>query len=318
MRQADTALGDYLERLVAALHGVLGERLVAVYAVGSVALGAYRPGASDVDVLAVTGESLPLDDRRALARACAHRTLPCPARKLELVVMPAEVARAAPAPPRWELNLNTGEGLDDHVGLDPAAEPGFWFVLDLALAHEHAVALWGPPAHEVIGAPSAAGVGEAHAEAVAWYARNEPGAAAFAAAARAWLWHETGRFAPKREALRWAGGGAAPLDTIEFPADEPERALRFWSGLLGEPLEPRAEGEGEGWRTRSAGPSVGVHARGRGPGDRFALPYFRVPDVAAALARVEALGGSVVHPGDRWAICRDSEGTPFALAGGDG
>jgi predicted enzyme related to lactoylglutathione lyase len=61
---------------------------------------------------------------------------------------------------------------------------------------------------------------------------------------------------------------------------------------------------------------VGVHARGRGPGDRFALPYFRVRDLGDAVARVEALGGSVVHPGERWAICRDSEGSPFALAGG--
>jgi predicted enzyme related to lactoylglutathione lyase len=38
-----------------------------------------------------------------------------------------------------------------------------------------------------------------------------------------------------------------------------------------------------------------------------------VADVAAALGRVEALGGSVVHPAERWAICRDSEGSPFGL-----
>jgi hypothetical protein len=31
---------------------------------------------------------------------------------------------------------------------------------------------------------------------------------------------------------------------IEFPAEEPERALRFWGGLLGAPLEPRAQGSG--------------------------------------------------------------------------
>ena len=27
-------------------------------------------------------------------------------------------------------------------------------------------------------------------------------------------------------------------------------------------------------------------------------------NVAEALERVEALGGSVVHPGEKWAICR--------------
>ena len=49
---------------------------------------------------------------------------------------------------------------------------------------------------------------------------------------------------------------------------------------------------------------------GMGPGDRFSLPYFRVADMTAALERVTALGGGVVHPGERWSICRDSEGQP--------
>ena len=105
-----------------------------------------------------------------------------------------------------------------------------------------------------------------------------------------------------------------PLSLVEFPADDPERARRFWSELLGTPLEARQEGEGEGWQTRGGATAVGVHGRGAGPGDSFSLPYFAVPDVAEALERVKALGGSVVHPGDQWAICKDSEGSPFALA----
>lgn len=109
------------------------------------------------------------------------------------------------------------------------------------------------------------------------------------------------------------------LSLIEFPADDPERARRFWSQLLGEELEPRAEGEGQGWQTRPADgaagePSVGVHERGRGPGDSFSLPYLSVRDIDAALAQVTELGGTVIHPGQRWAICKDSEGSPFALA----
>jgi predicted enzyme related to lactoylglutathione lyase len=101
---------------------------------------------------------------------------------------------------------------------------------------------------------------------------------------------------------------------IEFPADDPERALRFWSGVLGVGLDERGSGEGEGWQTHSSGTEVGVHERGRGPGDSFSLPYFEVGDLPAALTRVAELGGTVIHPGDRWAICRDSEGSPFALA----
>lgn len=106
---------------------------------------------------------------------------------------------------------------------------------------------------------------------------------------------------------------------IEFPADDVERARAFWAGLLNAELEPREPGDGSGWHTRpGAGETVvGVHERGRGPGDSFSLPYFEVADVASALERVTQLGGSVVHPGERWAICKDSEGSPFALAGPD-
>jgi predicted enzyme related to lactoylglutathione lyase len=104
------------------------------------------------------------------------------------------------------------------------------------------------------------------------------------------------------------------LSLIEFPADDPARARRFWSGLLGVGLEPRREGEGQGWQTRSATTSLGIHTRGPGPGDTFSLPYFLVGDMAEALEQVKALGGTVVHPGERWAICKDTEGSPFGLA----
>ena len=107
---------------------------------------------------------------------------------------------------------------------------------------------------------------------------------------------------------------APPLSLLEFPADDPARARRFWASLLGVELDPRGDGEGQGWQTHSGGPEVGVHERGRGPGDTFSLPYFTVSDVAATLEQVQALGGSVVHPGERWAICKDSEGTPFGIA----
>lgn len=109
-------------------------------------------------------------------------------------------------------------------------------------------------------------------------------------------------------------GPVVPLSLIEFPADDPERARRFWDELLGARMEPRQDGEGKGWQTHAGAPAVGVHARGAGPGDSFSLPYFAVADLAEALARVKALGGSVVHPGSEWAICRDSEGSPFGLA----
>jgi predicted enzyme related to lactoylglutathione lyase len=111
----------------------------------------------------------------------------------------------------------------------------------------------------------------------------------------------------------YGGGVATPL-LIEFPADDAERARRFWEALLGATLATRTPEQGQGWQAGHGEIAVGVHKRGQGPGDRFALPYFPVGDLPAALEQVRSLGGEVVHPGGRWAICRDSEGTPFGLA----
>lgn len=105
-----------------------------------------------------------------------------------------------------------------------------------------------------------------------------------------------------------------PLALVEFPADDAERARRFWSGVLAVELAPRTAQQGSGWQTGAGGPALGVHDRGRGPGDSFSLPYFEVSDLPSALERVRELGGAVVHPGERWAVCRDSEGSPFGLA----
>jgi predicted enzyme related to lactoylglutathione lyase len=110
----------------------------------------------------------------------------------------------------------------------------------------------------------------------------------------------------------------SPMDDrlllTEFPADDPDRARRFWSQLLGTTLDPRSDDQGEGWESSGQGPLIGVHRRGRGPGDSFSLPYFAVADIDAALERVRTLGGTVIHPGAQWAICKDSEGSPFGLA----
>ena len=96
--------------------------------------------------------------------------------------------------------------------------------------------------------------------------------------------------------------------------DDAERARRFWHGLIGAELEPREARQGAGWEAEDDGLRLGVHERGPGPGDTASLPYFTVPDLEAAVTLVGELGGSVIHPGERWAICRDSEGNPFALS----
>ena len=108
-----------------------------------------------------------------------------------------------------------------------------------------------------------------------------------------------------------------PAPLIEFPADDAERARAFWQGLLGVELASRTAEQGSGWETATNELRLGVHERGPGPGDTASLPYFTVDDIGETLERITELGGSVIHPGERWAICRDSEGSPFALAAED-
>jgi predicted enzyme related to lactoylglutathione lyase len=110
------------------------------------------------------------------------------------------------------------------------------------------------------------------------------------------------------------GEGAIPAPLIEFPADDADRARRFWRAVLDIDLTPRVGDAGSGWETDTHGLRLGIHERGPGPGDTASLPYFTVTDLAATLERVREHGGAVIHPGERWAICRDSEGSPFALA----
>jgi predicted nucleotidyltransferase len=178
-------LAPYLERLVEVLTAEAP--IEAVFLVGSAAVGGYEHGRSDVDVVAVTTRSLSLSERRALAAAVAD--LPVPARKLELVVYPH-------GSDRWELNLNSGE----HVGVDADAEPSFWFVLDRAIAEQHAVPLAGPPWGELFTPEPAEAIEAALAEVAAFDGWDEPARDAELAAVRAQVWRETGRWVSKREA----------------------------------------------------------------------------------------------------------------------
>jgi predicted nucleotidyltransferase len=184
-----TELAPYLEQLVNTLRR--SGPVEAVYLHGSAARGAYEHGRSDVDVVAVTSRSLSLDERRSLAAAVEE--LAVPARKLELVVYPR-------GSDRWELNLNTPAGdAAEHVGLDPDAEPSFWFVLDRAIAAQHALALLGPEWPELFEPESQAAIEAALDEAEAFDGWDDPRGRELAAA-RSRAWRQTGRWVSKREA----------------------------------------------------------------------------------------------------------------------
>jgi predicted nucleotidyltransferase len=109
MTVAEAQLETYVAEILEALGPVEG-----AFVVGSALLGGFDPQTSDVDLVAVVDR--PLDP--ALVERLDR--LGSPFRKLELVVY-----RVGAKPPAYELNYPDGDG-----------EPGFWFVLDAAIAQK--------------------------------------------------------------------------------------------------------------------------------------------------------------------------------------
>ena len=170
--------------------------------IGSAVLGDYVPRVSDLDVAVIAPE--PVDDPEALVGPVRHAALPCPARKLELVVYRAEQAAAPTTRLEFELDLNTGPD-DDRLLTDLGDEPSHWYLIDLAIARERGVALSGPPARELIGEPPRGDLLAALEAGTRWAEEHEPDSPdTVLNAARARRFVECGDWLSKFDAAVWA------------------------------------------------------------------------------------------------------------------
>ncbi|MGK5672730.1 nucleotidyltransferase domain-containing protein [Micromonospora sp. URMC 106] len=173
MTDLDPALRDYLADLVAAARDVLGDELVGAYAAGSVGLGAYQPGRSDVDVALVCAGALDPARKQELVARLRHEALPCPARGLELVVYRRAVAGSGTPEPGFEVELNTGARMPFRAtwaAADRPAEDGlFWYGLDRSILHQCGHALLGPPAAETFADLSPADLRRLLTDALRWW-----------------------------------------------------------------------------------------------------------------------------------------------------
>ncbi|MFC9894676.1 aminoglycoside adenylyltransferase domain-containing protein [Nocardia sp. NPDC127579] len=147
-------LRPYLEELVQRTRTICGPHLLSVFAVGSIALGDYRHGRSDVDVNVVVRPPVTGEVVRELAESLAHAALPCPAAGLELVVYDSSFAERPSDRAGYLLDLNTGPLLPDRADFDPASAPAFWYVIDRSIACQAGRVLHGRPVRQVLAAPS--------------------------------------------------------------------------------------------------------------------------------------------------------------------
>lgn len=198
------------------LRRLLGDGLLGVYLLGSGSMGGFDPRMSDVDLAAVVTKTLSREQKRAVVRGLSHPALPCPVRKLELVMYGAEAVRGRSPSLGWELNLNTGPEVGVDASLDPPKEAGHWFVLDVAIARQHARPLFGPPPRTVFGEIDEDRVLRALIGSIRWHRRRDPqGIQSVLNACRAWRWSEEGTWAPKPAAARWARARAHDTTAID-------------------------------------------------------------------------------------------------------
>ena len=200
-------IAGYLSELTTRLTARLGDRLLGAWVIGSGALGDFDSRRSDIDVQAVSAASVPRAELEGLAAALSHDALPCPVRGLEFVLY-AQDDLADPRGPGFQLNLNSGPAMTYQEGYDPDAEPRFWFVLDVAIAREHARPLVGLDPAAILPALPPRLVSSSLRDSLDWFSAHDA-AQAVLAACRAWAWAADGRWLSKGEAADWA---AARLD----------------------------------------------------------------------------------------------------------
>ena len=224
----DAQVERYLRELVEAARETLGDNLVAAYAAGSVALGAYQPGRSDLDVALVCEDAVDLSDKQALVARLRHEALPCPARGLELVLYRRSVVQAGTPEPGFDLELNTGAGMTFRATYAaderPAADGRFWYGLDRSVLHQSGLVIVGPPASEMFADLSPDDTHALLVDALRWWlaqptpAGNEPAPGAEDAvlgACRSLIRIRQGEWLSKAEAgrrLRDAGTAVGLID----------------------------------------------------------------------------------------------------------
>jgi hypothetical protein len=201
-----SAEARYLQAVVGRLAAVLGDELVGVYPTGSVALGAYTPGRSDLDIMAVVAQPPPAPLLRDVAAQLAHDALPCPATGLEFVLYPQDVVATASEQAGYLLDLNTGRELKPKASMDAAGEPRFWYVIDRAITTQSGLSLAGMPVPDLFTSPPFETLRHVVVESMRTHAAElgEHGDNAVLNACRALRFGAERRWYPKPAAALWA------------------------------------------------------------------------------------------------------------------
>ena len=262
MLGADPEVQRYLDDVVSNLRDRLRAGFVGVYLHGSLAMGGFYLGRSDVDVLAVCAE--PLSSERSVALGEALAAIPLPSGSdLEFSLVTEAALRAPSAAPSFEVHVSTHEQPFVVDGHDRPGDEDL--VIHFAVARARGRTLEGPDPGELFPEPDRASLVRAFLGDIEW--AREHGAAG-------WEGHDMPEFA-----------------SMAYQVLNGARCLRYLeTGDLGSKVE------GAAWLERRD-PDPDVHvlldaALAFQRGDRPDLPDERT--VTAFLDRVEAVLRSAI------------------------
>lgn len=192
-------------RVITSLQATLDDPLVGAYFVGSIALGGYVAGESDIDIIAVCERCVVNEEKPRIASAILDAAMSCPTRGLEFTLYRREVVAREPQSADFEVNANGGPRMDHAVHLAPEREPPFWYIFDRAIAHRCGVRLTGPLPGELFVDVPRRKLLQQMSESMRWHREHEKATLySVLNACRAWRFAEEDILGSKIEGAAWA------------------------------------------------------------------------------------------------------------------
>jgi Aminoglycoside adenylyltransferase, C-terminal domain len=236
----------YLDRVLLTLRDYLGPELVGMYLHGSLAMGAFTPGRSDVDALAVCAARLSSERSTELGEALATIPTPGSGGDLEFTLIAEGVLRAPSAAPTFEVHVSTHE---EPFVVDGHDRPGDEdLVIHFAMARARGRSLYGPEPTEMFPEPERASLMRSlggdlewarSTGAAGWQGHDLPESASMAYqvlnGARILRYLETGELGSKAEGAAWLQGANPDPDTHALL----DAALTYQSGGASDPPDTR-------------------------------------------------------------------------------
>ena len=205
----------------------LGDRVVAVILHGSLILGDFRPGRSDIDLLVVV-DRRPTDDEIGALRGAVESIESTPPCRVDLRVVTREIAATPTPAPAMEAFFELGPGRPTYTETRVLREPDL--VVEFSMVRQHGRAIVGADPKSIIGPVPPEWVIEiGNKQLAAWEKLTDDAKHAelmVLTACRIWRFSAEGVHCSKSEAGRWALARDYTLTAVE-------EALRQRAGARG-------------------------------------------------------------------------------------